>query len=209
MKIFNSLRFHTIRLLSLKKLKDNKLFDKSAVYLTFDDGPEPGITEFVLDELKKYNAKATFFCKGENCEKHTELLNRIVGEGHTIANHTFSHINGWETPFKEYIANVEKCEKAIGTHIFRPPWGKLTFKQYRHLSNNNKIVLWDIVSGDTELDKFNLNKSLQNLKAKTQKGSIVLFHFCKRHEKETRQILPLYLEFLKQENYATSTIAVK
>ena len=158
MKLFNSLRFHTIRLLSLRKLKGNRSFDKSAVYLTFDDGPEPEITEFVLDELKKYKAKATFFCKGENCEKHTELLNRIVVEGHSIANHTFSHINGWETPFNEYIANVENCEEETRTHLFRPPWGKLTFKQYRHLSKNHKIVLWDIVSGDTELDKFNLER---------------------------------------------------
>lgn len=193
----------------MRNLKGKKQFDKGAVYLTFDDGPEPGITEFILHELKMYNAKATFFCKGENCERHSELLNRIVIEGHTIANHTFSHIDGWETPFNEYIANVEKCEKAIGTHLFRPPWGKLTFKQYRHLSKNYKIVLWDIASGDTELDKFNLEKSLLNLKTNTQKGSIVLFHFCKRHEKETRQILTLYLKFLKQENYTTRTLCVE
>lgn len=206
MKIFNSLRFHTIRLLSLRKLKDNRSFNKGAVYLTFDDGPEPGITEFILDELKKYNAKATFFCKGENCIKYPELYKRIIEEGHTVANHTFSHINGWDTPHKDYIKDVEKCELSTKSHLFRPPWGKLTFKQYWRLSKKYRIVLWDIASGDTGLAHFNLEESLQSLKMNTSKGKIVLFHFCKRHENETKQILPLYLQFLNEINLTTATL---
>lgn len=206
MKVFNSLRFHIIRLLSLRKLKGNKRFDRNTIYLTFDDGPEPGITEFILDELKKYNAKAIFFCKGENCIKYPELYKRIIEEGHSVANHTFSHINGWNTPHKDYIKDVEKCEESTKSHLFRPPWGKLTFKQYWRLSKKYRIVLWDIASGDTGLAHFNLEESLQSLKMNTCNGKIVLFHFCKRHENETKQILPLYLQFLNEINLTTSTL---
>lgn len=206
MKVFNSIRFHIIRLLSLRKFKGNKQFDNNAIYLTFDDGPEPGITEFVLDELNKYNSKAIFFCKGENCIKYPELYKRIITEGHSVANHTFSHINGWQTPYNEYIENVEKCELITKSHIFRPPWGKLTFKQYKKLSKLYKIVLWDISSGDTRLGDFNLEESLQSLKMNTNKGKIILFHFCKRHENETKQILPLYLQFLNEINLTTATL---
>lgn len=206
MKVFNSIRFHIIRLLSLRKLKGNKQFDNKAIYLTFDDGPEPGITEFVLDELKKHKAKGTFFCKGENCIKYPELYTRIIEEGHTVANHTFSHINGWDTPCRDYIKNVEKCELSTNSHLFRPPWGKLTFKQYWQLSKEYRIALWDISSDDTRLDNFNLEESLQSLKKNTNKGKIVLFHFCKRHENETKQILPLYLQFLNEIDLTTSTL---
>lgn len=206
MKIINSLRFHIIRLFSLKKLKNNERYDINAVYLTFDDGPEPGITEFVLDELKKHNAKAMFFCKGENCMKYPELYKRIAEEGHTIANHTYSHINGWETDDVEYFNDVEKCEQITKTHLFRPPWGKLTLKQYKELSKKYRIVLWDIVSGDTALDEFNFEEQMQILKANTAKGKIVLFHFCSRHENETKALLPAYLHFLSGMNITTSVL---
>lgn len=206
MNIINSLRFHIIRLLSLRKLKGNKQYDKNAIYLTFDDGPEPGITEFVLDELKKHNAKAIFFCKGENCVNHPELYKRIIEEGHAVANHTFSHINGLETNDVEYIDDVEKCEQITRRHLFRPPWGKLTFKQYRELKKSYEIVLWDNVSGDTELDKFNFEKSFQSLKINTRKGDIILFHFCKKHEKETKQILPAYLDWINEQGITTKTL---
>lgn len=206
MKIIDSLRFHIIRLLSLRKLKGNKQFDNNAIYLTFDDGPEPGITEFVLDELNKYNAKAIFFCKGENCTKYPELYNKIVEQGHIVANHTYSHINGWETNDVEYINDVEKCEQMVKTHLFRPPWGKLTFKQYKQLSKEYRIVLWDNVSGDTKLDDFDFEKQMQSLKANTAKGKIILFHFCNRHEKETKALLPAYLQFLREMNITTSVL---
>ena len=201
MKILNKIRYHIIRLLSFKKLKDNKSFNRNAIYLTFDDGPDPGITEFILDELKTYGIKGSFFCKGENCIKQSELLDRIIAEGHTIANHTYSHLNGVQTSTKEYIENVEKCELLTKSGLFRPPWGKLTFRQYFKLSKKYRIVLWTIASGDTDLDNFNLEKSLHSLQARTKKGSIVLFHFCKRHENETKQILPLYLKYLTDNKY--------
>ena len=204
--ILNKIRFRLIRAHSLKKTKSTPDFDKEAIYLTFDDGPEPGITEFVLDELKKYGMKGTFFCKGENCIKFPKLFKRIIEEGHAVANHTYSHINGWKTPCKDYIENVTKCELSTKSHVFRPPWGKLTFKQYFKLSKEYKIVLWDIVSGDTDLSNFNLEKSLQSLQSKTQKSCVVLFHFCKLHENETKQILPQYLKYLAENKYKTQKI---
>lgn len=206
MKIFNSLRFHTIRLLSLRKLKDNKLFDKNAIYLTFDDGPEPGITEFVLDELMKYNAKATFFCCGENCAKYPLLLKRIKEEGHTIANHTYSHINGYYTPTTDYIKNIDKCEFFLNTNTFRPPWGAITFKQYNNLRKRYRIVYWDAVSYDTEMDKLNLDRAITSLENNTKPGQIILFHFCKKHENETKKILPRYLKFLSEAKYNISKL---
>lgn len=204
--ILNKIRFRLIRAHSLKKTKSTPDFDKEAIYLTFDDGPEPGITEFVLDELKKYGVKGTFFCKGENCIKFPELFKRIIEEGHAVANHTYSHINGLETPCKDYIENVEKCELSTKSHIFRPPWGKLTLKQYFKLSKEYKVVLWNIASGDTDLSNFDLEKSLLSLQSNTRKGSVVLFHFCNLHEKETKQILPEYLKFLAENKYKTQKI---
>lgn len=200
MKIFNSFRFYTIRLLSLRKLKCNKQFDKNAIYLTFDDGPEPGITEFVLDELKKYNARATFFCCGENCAKYPQLLSRIKDEGHTVANHTHSHINGYKTSTGDYIKNVDKCEAFLKTNIFRPPWGALTFKEYNRLRKEYRIVYWDAVSYDTEMANFDVDRAYDKL-INIKPGSIVLFHFCNKHEKETKQILPRYLQLLSKVKY--------
>lgn len=201
MNILNSLRFHVIRFLSMKKCKSNKNFDKSAIYLTFDDGPEPGITEFILDELKKYNAKGTFFCKGENCVNNPSLAARIKEEGHTIANHSFSHINGCQTPFGKYIEDVERCEEVTRTHLFRPPWGQLTFRLFFNLAKKYNILLWDIASGDTQMQNFDLTKNMQSLERNTRPGSIVLFHFCKTHENETRELLPLYLQYLDKNGY--------
>ena len=204
--IINKIRFHIIRKHSLNLLKSRPGFDKDAVYLTFDDGPEPCITEFILDELKKHEIKATFFCCGNNCVKNAKLLERIKEEGHSIANHTDSHINGYTTPFSTYIKDVERCESYIKTQTFRPPWGALTFKLYNKLRKNYRIVYWDIVSGDTEMENFNLNKAITNLKQNTKCGRIVLFHFCSKHEKETKQILPLYLEHIKKNNIKTSIL---
>ena len=204
--IINRIRFQLIRMHSLKKLRRMSVFDREAIYITFDDGPEPDITEFVLDELKKYNAKATFFCCGENCAKHTHLLNRIKEEGHTIANHTHSHINGYYTSANDYIKNVDECEEFLNTKTFRPPWGALTFRLYNRLRKKYRIVFWDVVSYDTELDRFNLNVAYDNLVNKIKPGCIVLFHFCKKHENETKQILPAFLQYIKNNNIKTKTI---
>jgi len=174
---------------------------KKVVYLTFDDGPEGEITDYVLDVLKEYNAKATFFCKGENVVNNKEQFQRIIDEGHAVANHTYSHINSFYTPTKEYVNDVYKAEKVIHSHLFRPPWGSITIFAFLELCFRYKIVYWSLMSGDTEGDSLNIEECLNRLKNKTKKGDIVLFHSCNAHEKETRQILPLYIEWLKSNGY--------
>lgn len=205
MSIINKIRFQIIRYHSLKCLRNDPTFSKDAVYLTFDDGPEPGITEFVLDELNKYNMKSTFFCCGKNCKEFPKLLERIKGEGHSVANHTHSHISGYTTPQLSYMEDVELCESYLSTNIFRPPWGALTFSLYKKLRYRYRIVYWDVVSGDTEGSNFNLKQSFDKFKKNIKPGSVVLFHFCNLSANETRQILPICLKYLSENHFKTAT----
>ena len=175
--------------------------EEKKVYLTFDDGPEGDITDFVLDELKKHSAKATFFCKGENVEKNNKQFQRILDEGHAVGNHTYSHINSFDTKTEVYINDVIKADKVIHSHLFRPPWGSITIWAFLKLYFRFKIVYWSLMSGDTEGGLLGINRCMDRLKASTRKGDIVLFHSCKIHENETKQILPRYLEWLKNEGY--------
>ena len=176
------------------------------VYLTFDDGPEGDITDWVLDLLNKYDAKATFFCKGENAFINKEQLVRIIDAGHALGNHTFSHINSFKTPTQNYLEDVEKADNVLHTVLFRPPWGSLTLSAFLRLRNKYKIVYWSLISGDTYMDKLDLDSNMQRLYRETRLGDIVLFHSCVRHENETKLILPLYLEWLNQNGYKTSVL---
>ena len=193
------------RILHLFEIRRIKTKEK-VVFLTFDDGPEPDIADFVLTELRKYNAKATFFCKGENAEKYPDLLRSITADGHTLGNHTYSHINCLNTPTKEYMTDVEKADKIINSNLFRPPWGCINVSTFLKLIKKYKIVYWSLISGDTDMNKFDEEKSLNNLKSKTRSGDIVLFHFCLRHEKETKILLTKYLEWIYQNGYRSEAI---
>lgn len=193
------------RILHLFEIRRIKTKEK-VVFLTFDDCPEPDITEFVLTELRKYNAKATFFCKGENAEKYPDLLRSITADGHTLGNHTYSHINCLNTQTKKYMADVEKADKIINSKLFRPPWGCMNVSTYLKLIKKYKIVYWSLASGDTDMDKFDEEKSLNRLKSETHNGDIVLFHCCLRHEKETRPLLIKYLEWIYQNGYRSEAI---
>lgn len=206
MKLLNSIRFRIIRHLSLKALKSKESFDNNAIYLTFDDGPEPDITEFIINELRKYNYKATFFCCGKNCDKYPSLFNALKCEGHSIANHTYSHINGISNDSDYYINDVLKCEDLTQSHIFRPPWGGLTLELYLKLSKIYSIVLWDVASGDTLMQNFNLESAFSQLVHHTQNGKIILFHFCTKHAIETKQILPLYLKYLHDNKFLVKAL---
>ena len=182
---------------------------EKVVYLTFDDGPEEGITEFVLDELTKYDFKATFFCRGDNAVRSPVLLERIKSEGHAVGNHTYSHIKGFDTPSGHYVEDVNRANEVLKTHLFRPPWGAVTLSQFLKLKRHYKIIYWSLMSGDTEGDKFVPEKAFNKLKNKTQKGDVVLFHFCKKHENETKQILPVYLQWLNDNGYISRAIEQK
>lgn len=173
------------------------------VFLTFDDGPEIGITEFVLDELARFNFKATFFCCGNNAQKYPVLMKRIVAEGHTLGNHTYSHYNAYDVVSKLYVNDVEKADTLLHTKWFRPPYGCLAFGAWTQLRKKYKIVFWSLNSNDSAGDKFNFDKSFKTLTEKTATGEIVLFHFCCKHENETKQILSPYLNWLLKNGFVS------
>jgi peptidoglycan/xylan/chitin deacetylase (PgdA/CDA1 family) len=170
-------------------------------YLTFDDGPIPEVTPWVLDELKKYQVKATFFCIGDNIAKNPEIFKRIIAEGHQIGNHTCNHLNGWKTDTANYLDNVEKCEIEIKKHfstnqskLFRPPYGRLSFKQAKLLlSKGYKIIMWSILSGDFDIS-ISKEKCLKNVLSGLKNGDIIIFHDSLKAEKNLRYVLPKVLE---------------
>lgn len=178
------------------------------VFLTFDDGPEPEITEFVLNNLDKYGFKATFFCRGDNAEKHSKLLALIRDKGHNIGNHTYNHLHAFETTSKEYFEDVEKANQLLHTQLFRPPHGSLTLSTFFRLRRKYRIFHWGLNSGDSDLNHFDFEKSLNSLKTRTNSGDIVLFHFCHRHEKETELLLPEYLKWLNEQGFVSKAITI-
>ena len=201
----NEIQIFVNRILHLFEVMRVKTESK-IVYLTFDDGPEDGITEFVVSLLREYGFKATFFCKGENVEKNNKQYSLLIDEGHAIGNHTYSHINGFENSTKGYYDDIEKADKLIHSHLFRPPWGSITLNQYLLLRKKYKVIYWSLNSADCELENFDLEKSLDNLKTNTTPGDVVLFHCCKRHEKETRQLLPIYIKWLFDNGYKSDIL---
>lgn len=182
------------------------------VYLTFDDGPTPEITEWVLEQLKSHGAKATFFCIGNNIEKYPEIFQKVISEGHSIGNHTFNHLKGWKTDNETYIKNVGLCQSAISkqqsvvSYLFRPPYGKITPFQSRKLrSLGYKIIMWDIVSYDFDKETSN-EQCLQNVLKHVQSGSIIVFHDSLKAEQNLKYALPKTLEFLKEKGYRCEKI---
>lgn len=175
------------------------------IYLTFDDGPTPTVTNWVLDELAKYRAKATFFCIGKNVIDNPELFNRINNEGHTIGNHTFSHLNGWENKHITYLKDVIKCQDVVESKFFRPPYGKLTRLQINAISKKYSIVMWDVLSGD--FDKtITPEQCSQNVLLNTGKGSIVVFHDSLKAEKNLKHALPNLLKHFSELGYEFKAI---
>lgn len=177
---------------------------RNSVYLTFDDGPIPEVTPWVLDELKKYNVRATFFCIGANVQKHPEIFRRIIANGHSVGNHTFNHLNGWKTKTSAYVENVLKCEDILNSEcriqnselLFRPPYGKMTSKQGSILQKKGfKIVMWNVLSYDYAAD-ISAEKCLQNVLKNIRPGSILVFHDSLKAEKKLRYVLPKVLEFI-------------
>lgn len=170
------------------------------LFLTFDDGPIPGLTEWVLDTLKQYNIKATFFCVGDNIQKHKNIFDRIITEGHTVANHTFNHIKGFKTKTNDYIENTEKCEAFTKSRIFRPPYGQLKKSQYKMLLEKGyRIIMWDVISYDYE--KIKPEVCLNNVIKNVKNGSIILFHDNIKAEEKIKYALPKTIEYFLKLNY--------
>lgn len=197
--------FHKSNFL-LKKLYPTLTWEKPTeekiVYLTFDDGPVPYLTEWVLDTLYQYKAKATFFCVGDNIRKYPEIFEKVKMQGHSVGNHTFNHVNGWKTPLELYLENIHLCQQftGINTCLFRPPYGKITRKQAAHVLKSHQIIMWDVLSGDFD-QKLSpaicLKKSIQY----TQKGSIITFHDNVKAQKNLRYVLPEYLSYFSSQGY--------
>ena len=173
------------------------------IYLTFDDGPHPVATPFVLDELKKHNAKATFFCIGKNVVLYPEIYQRILTEGHSIGNHTFNHLDGWKTKTDIYIENILSAKNQINSILFRPPYGKITFEQLKILHQPKiffKVIMWSVLSGDFDVEISNI-KCLNNVIKNTDKGSIVVFHDNEKALEKIRFVLPKVLDYFTEQQY--------
>ena len=171
------------------------------VYLTFDDGPTKGVTDWVLDLLMKHGVKATFFCLGKNIETNPDLLRRISAEGHTAANHTFNHLNGWKNSTQKYLYDISLCEKFALKNYFRPPYGKLSPMQYLKLKKKYKIIFWDLLSYDFQ-NTVSPSVSIEKIKQYSRNGSIIVFHDSLKAEKNLKLILPGVLNYLKAEGFS-------
>lgn len=180
------------------------------IYLSFDDGPHPEATPFVLNELKKYNAIATFFCIGKNVTLYSGIYKKIIEEGHAVGNHTFNHLNGWKIQKDLYIKNIDAAEKLINSNLFRPPYGKITFEQIRYLAERPqplKVIMWSVLSADFDRaisDKKCLNNVLKN----AGKGSIVVLHDSEKAFKKLQFILPEILAHFAARGYKFNKIIV-
>ncbi|GGX13507.1 polysaccharide deacetylase family protein [Aquimarina muelleri] len=203
----------------IKKLFPKYIWDlydigDNKIYLTFDDGPVPHITEFVLDQLDQYNAKATFFCIGDNIQKHPDIFNQILSAGHTIGNHTMNHLKAWKNTHDRYIQNVIDCENITKEYsnirstqrLFRPPYGQISLSKFKTLENTGyKIILWDVLSMDWEKTILP-EECLQNVIKNTKKGSIVVFHDSVKASKNLIQTLPLVLEHFTKKGFVFDSI---
>jgi peptidoglycan-N-acetylglucosamine deacetylase len=210
----------------LKKLMHPSLIwekstEEKILYLTFDDGPHPGATPFVLDQLKQYKAKATFFCIGKNVVERSEIYRRILDEGHKVGNHTFNHLNGWKTNNKTYIKNIFEAATYIDSDLFRPPYGRITKFQaslltntkYEVLNTNDsnsnfqfpnspyKIIMWSILSGDFD-PKISPQRCLENVIRNTNPGNIIVFHDSTKAWDKMSFALPKVIEHFSKQGYS-------
>ena len=175
--------------------------DERAVYLTFDDGPIPRVTPWVLDVLDRYGIKATFFMVGDNIRKHPDEFRMVVERGHRIGNHTFNHIRGLSYDINSYLENTDKaCRMMMNTNLFRPPHGYMSPKQYAELKKRYKIIMWDLLTRDYNR-KFNGEQILQKVKKYVRNGSIITFHDSLKSEENIRYALPKAIEWLMEQGY--------
>jgi len=180
------------------------------LYLTFDDGPAE-VTPWVLEELKKFNAQATFFCVGANIEKNIPLFNEIINRKHTIGNHTMNHLNGWKTKTGKYLGDVTACDEVLhlktsvighrsSDNLFRPPYGRITLPQYFSIRKNHRIVMWDVLSKDYDKN-ISAEKCLQRVIQNSRSGSVIVFHDSAKAEKNLQYVLPKVLEYFSEKGF--------
>ena len=205
MKWFNSFVF------LLKRIYPKRIWSVSTnekvLYLTFDDGPIPEVTPWVLETLNQYQAKATFFCIGENVEKNRDVFNTVIAEGHRVGNHTYNHVNGYKTSIKAYLENVLAFEKlGVSTSLFRPPYGKCKASQAKPLQKKRyNIVMWDVISEDYDKN-ISEEQCYQTVIDQAKKGSIVIFHDSLKAEKNLRYALPKVLKYFSEKGYVFNAL---
>lgn len=197
----------------VKKLFQGRIWDmpkaKKAIYLTFDDGPHPLITPFVLDELIKYDAKATFFCIGKNVSENRLIYNRIIKEDHAVGNHTNNHLDGWKTNNVKYLQNITAAQAFINSNLFRPPYGRITGKQQKILGKLEepfKVVMWSVLSGDFDVN-ITPDQCYNNVVNNTESGSVIVFHDSEKAFERLRFTLPRVLKYFSEKGYQFEKIS--
>ena len=178
----------------------SKKRDKKILYLTFDDGPYNMLSPFILDELKKYKAKATFFYLGSKAEKYPQLIKRCKDENHKIGNHSYSHPNGWKTKNSRYYQDIEKANKLLNSNLFRPPYGRIKPSQINHLKKYYKIIMWDILSWDFD-KKTSPEECYNNIIKNTKSGSIIVLHENEKSAKTVKEVLPKILSYFSLQGF--------
>ncbi len=178
--------------------------NENSIYLSFDDGPHPIATPFVLEQLEKYNAKASFFCIGKNVVEHPEIYQQIIEKGHTVGNHTMHHLNGWKTEDDLYLQNIAQASTYIQSNLFRPPYGRIKRSQIRKIradkSLPQEIIMWDVLSGDFDTS-INGQQCLSNVLEHTHAGSIVVFHDSAKAWDRLQVALPATLDYFTQKGF--------
>lgn len=179
---------------------------EKVVYLTFDDGPIPEVTPWVLDVLRGFDARATFFCVGENVQRHPDIFKRMLEEGHSIGNHTHQHLNGWKTETSVYLQNVANCAALVSGNLFRPPYGRLRSEQAAALRKQHyRLVMWDVLSGDFDRT-LQPEKCWENIRRNVRPGSIVVLHDSLKAEPNVRYALPKLLEYFSEKGWRFEAI---
>lgn len=181
--------------------------ETEGIFLTFDDGPTPGVTSWVLEQLRLYNAKATFFCLAKNIEMHPDIFKTIVADGHSVGNHSYSHIRGWGTDTTQYIQDVIYANSFVNSNLYRPPYGRITPRQFKLLRHQYKIILWDVLSMDYSR-RVSPRKVYRFVTDNARPGSIVVFHDSLKAERNLRYALPRVLEKLTEKGYVFKPIVI-
>ncbi len=194
----------------IRKSKSDRIWDFSvsskSIFLTFDDGPQEEVTEWVLDLLDQENIQATFFCVGNNVALNPKIYQRILDSGHQVGNHSYTHPNAWKTPTEDYLKDVEKAKEVIQSNYFRPPYGKISNKIVKEVENMGMTtVMWSLLSYDFEQD-LDVEKQLKNVLSKVEPGDVVVFHDSQKSFSNLKKMLPSFVKYVKDQGWSFSRI---
>lgn len=170
------------------------------IFLTFDDGPVPGVTPPALSILKEHNVKAAFFCVGDNVRKHPEIFQQIISEGHSVGNHTFNHVDGWKISAREYLRQVQLCAEQFKSDLFRAPYGRMRRSQFKAIKRKFKVVMWDVLTCDFEKN-ISSEEVLSIATSLSRNGSIIVFHDSEKAKEKMLEALPQFIREMKSRGF--------